>query len=416
LEFLKRHYEKMILAVLLMAFIFSLIYLIKIITSTNVVRKEDLKIPTRAPDYQIVNFDSSLYDMKYVFTNGTAWLPSKARSKGSRLYTDLIIPVKSDRCPHCKKIVPDSFFRNEPHKCPICSKPLPRPTKKRPGKTHVKVTSVNDVDNDGIPNAIEEKLGLDAKNPADANYDMDGDGFSNLCEFMKGTLINNPKSHPPMYLRLRLIALRRTEIDATLKKVIASGKNKSNWDIQINTNGGKKTKFLILGDMLRLDNKYYKIVDVEHKVEKGKSGTVAVLKDDSTVTLQSNDGKDKIVMRVDKTVYSPNPKAIVEDVSTGQEYKLDTGDKFKVGSTLTGFTSYKVKEIDTEKERIKIYGGKKKKVYAYVTKQLQIPKVESKETKRTPEFGDMPGNPEMMDPRMRQNKNRNTGFPEMPRL
>jgi hypothetical protein len=414
LEFLKRHYEKMILAVLLVVFIFSLIYLIKIITSTNVVRKEDLKIPTRAPDYQIVNFNSSLYDMKYVFTNGTTWNPSKTRSKGGRLYTDLVIPVKAARCPHCKKIVPDSFFRNEPHKCPICSKSLPRPVKVKNPTRRVAPSSVNDVDNDGIPNAIEEKLGLDPKNPADANYDMDGDAFSNLCEFMKGTLINDPKSHPPMYLRLKLIALRRTELDATLKKVIASGKDKSNWDIQINTTDGKKTKFLILGDMLRLDNKYYKIVDVDHKVEKGKSGTVTVLKDDSTVTLQSNDGKSKIVMRVDKTVYSPNPKAIVEDVGTGQEFRLDAGDKFKVGSAKTGFTSYTVKEIDTEKDRIKIYGGKKKKGYAYVTKQLQIPKVESKEARRAPEFGDMPGNPEMMDPRMRPKKNSNTGFPEMP--
>lgn len=49
----------------------------------------------------------------------------------------------------------------------------------------------NDFDNDGMPNDYEELFGL---NPFfnDANGDLDGDGLTNIEEFNRGTLPNNP--------------------------------------------------------------------------------------------------------------------------------------------------------------------------------------------------------------------------------
>ena len=51
-----------------------------------------------------------------------------------------------------------------------------------------------DSDNDGIPDAFETANRLDPLNPADASGDLDGDGFTNLQEFLAGTDPNDPAS------------------------------------------------------------------------------------------------------------------------------------------------------------------------------------------------------------------------------
>ncbi|MCD6383490.1 MAG: VCBS repeat-containing protein [Thermoplasmata archaeon] len=45
----------------------------------------------------------------------------------------------------------------------------------------------SDYDNDGLPNSWEEKYGLDIYDPTDANVDTDGDGLTNLQEYLNGT-------------------------------------------------------------------------------------------------------------------------------------------------------------------------------------------------------------------------------------
>jgi len=53
--------------------------------------------------------------------------------------------------------------------------------------TTFNVTVLEDSDRDGIPNAIETGLGLDANNVADAAGDLDLDGMSNRAEYLAGT-------------------------------------------------------------------------------------------------------------------------------------------------------------------------------------------------------------------------------------
>jgi len=49
-----------------------------------------------------------------------------------------------------------------------------------------------DSDGDGIPDDAEISLGLDPKNPVDAQEDFDRDGLTNLQEFSRGTGLRNP--------------------------------------------------------------------------------------------------------------------------------------------------------------------------------------------------------------------------------
>ncbi len=55
--------------------------------------------------------------------------------------------------------------------------------------------SDTDDDGDGLPDLIEEELGLDPLDSADAAGDLDGDGFDNLTEYEDGTDPTNPRSN-----------------------------------------------------------------------------------------------------------------------------------------------------------------------------------------------------------------------------
>ncbi|MHC4300452.1 MAG: Ig-like domain-containing protein, partial [Planctomycetota bacterium] len=43
-----------------------------------------------------------------------------------------------------------------------------------------------DTDADGMPDEWEKRHGLDAADPADRNADADGDGYTNLEEYLSG--------------------------------------------------------------------------------------------------------------------------------------------------------------------------------------------------------------------------------------
>lgn len=56
-----------------------------------------------------------------------------------------------------------------------------------------------DTDGDYMPDWWERRYGLDPEDSGDANVDSDGDGFSNLQEYLKGGYNpKNPWSHPPV--------------------------------------------------------------------------------------------------------------------------------------------------------------------------------------------------------------------------
>src|SRR5690554_2403530 len=53
-----------------------------------------------------------------------------------------------------------------------------------------------DTDGGGIPDGVEFAYGLDPLNPADAHWDLDGDGVSNLDEYLAGTDFSDPQDVP----------------------------------------------------------------------------------------------------------------------------------------------------------------------------------------------------------------------------
>ena len=359
MQFLKRHYEKIILAALLLLFIGSLVYLIQIMDSTNDVTKADLNIPTRAPDYEETDFSKEAFATERIFMKDTQWNVSAARDPADKSFTDLINPFECARCPHCGRIVPLRDFKEEPHKCPVCSGELKPPTI-RTAATTINPPKEGDANGNGIPDIIEEKLGWDPKDPESGMSDTAGDGFSGVFKYKYfgsasgAAAIMNPRMHPPMYMRLHVVALRKTLLDVILKKVVPAGTKGDEFDVQMAVDNGAKTLFKALNDKVTLDKRSYEIAKVMPKFTKLQQGSVIVEKDESRILLNSVDGKYTLEMKVGDPVYSPNPKAIVKDDGIDEELILDENDTFQMGTDKTGITRYKVTKIDIDKEKVEL--------------------------------------------------------------
>jgi len=95
-------------------------------------------------------------------------------------------------------------FCQNPDMTNRCHRPIPAKSEKcpfcgyaQPSMKPVDVTRVGgDADNDGLPDAWENKYGFNPNDPADAQQDPDGDTFTNLEEFEAKTDPKDPQSHP----------------------------------------------------------------------------------------------------------------------------------------------------------------------------------------------------------------------------
>ena len=95
--------------------------------------------------------------------------------------------------------------------CVKCGRPIPYEAVECPFCLGVQPPIVNidtlDTDKDGIPDKIELALGLNPQDSADAVGDLDNDGFSNLEEHSAGTEPKNPGSLPDPIVKLRVAGI-----------------------------------------------------------------------------------------------------------------------------------------------------------------------------------------------------------------
>ncbi|HEY8900431.1 MAG TPA: Amuc_1099 family pilus-like system protein [Chthoniobacterales bacterium] len=183
-----------------------------------------------------------------------------------------------------------------------------------------------------IDNAWLVKYSLDYADPDLPNADPDNDKFSNLEEFLGKTDPTSASSKPGYISKLRLAEF--IQVPFRLK---FSGSPDDGQTFAINTLDLRQpTQFLAMG--AKIPNTPYKIVNYEKKTE-NKDGYDA---DVSELTVENQDSGQKIALVFDKPVNDPTVYAKFKYLWDGSEFKVKKGDRFSVKPDV----SVKYKLID----------------------------------------------------------------------
>lgn len=179
-----------------------------------------------------------------------------------------------------------------------------------------------DSDGDGMLDEWEKKFGLNPFNSNDALLDLDGDGFTNLEEFLWKTNAADAEDFPPLAAKLRLIAVRKVPFNLMFigkhsvseSSVFFALKNKQNLQDYYVKKGDTIDGFLI--------------ADYEEKIITITKNDLKISEDVSVLVLQKDDklirlprGRD-----VEQTEYV----AALHFTLDEHKFTVKLGDKFNL--------------------------------------------------------------------------------------
>ena len=374
-----KHFEKIILAIVLIAFIFSLLWLVDVFNAVSNETSSGIIITADKVAYKSI--DKNNYTSINNFNSTKTWLPSKKRNTSTDdpdyilTFTDLMFPFKIARsnAPGAKnKLIPYIYYKHGT--CPISKEKISL-TKKA-----IINTDLIDTDKDGIPDSIEKKYNMDPNNPQDIYEDIDKDTFSNIREYRYNKNgIADKSIHPPLLDRLLLIKVSNTRIPFILKKIIKHGKDKKNWDIQINAKLSKQgwtTKFLKIGDSIEINDMEYTISDIHDTVENVLDPYLGALveRDTSSIILH-NSMNEKITAEKNQQIYEPNRKITLKDLYTGNNVLARIGNTITLGNKDSGIEKYKIISISNNNNSVEF--EKNGKIFVVNKKNNYKPPIKS---------------------------------------
>ena len=384
MNFLSKHYEKIVLALFLLVFVFSLVYLIVVFSKSTEITEADLMVRPEGSEYEqifdengkenVSDGEKAKYDLINELAHEPSWRRSTKRNKNDDAATDLLIPFVAARCQGCHKIIPSVSY--DKGICPLCGCKLGK-IKEPP-----KGVGGGDTDNDGMPDAYEAANGLNIQNPDDKWGDLDEDGFPNYTEFKSSMKAGDPKSHPPLVERLRLAGLKMKKLNIIFVNVITySSKIKSKWVIQLKLKNKRRKwrdTFKKIGDNLTLDTKgleVYTIKDVKYKMEErfNKNLGRPMPTNVSELILQNAmDKSDKpIKAYIGKSVYANKIVLVIEDTYTEKRYYVKEGAQFTVGNVTTGRENYTVVSLNRKTKEAVLQGKNGEKFTIGLKSKLQ---------------------------------------------
>lgn len=381
--FLKRHYEKILLAILLTVFIGLLAFQLVLWQQNELIQVEKMKgFKEPAPNYVAVKFEDpkSPFRVLESMPEKPVWNKSRSRDGNRRLFTDLMIPYPMALCPYCSRVIPATCFPSGDgaDKCPFpdCGKILHAPYISSQVKDQ-------DSDRDGIPDKEEVRLGLNPQDGSDAAFDNDDDGFSNFEEFLCKTDLKNPQNRPPYHEKLFVRSIVQAKLPFRLKNVSYTGsREKSNAQIQmelerIRRKGSPRTqdKFLKLNGMFQSLAGPFKVVDVIPKFTKKGNGLEV---NESRIVVQKMSTGEKIVLEIGKVTYEPRVKAVlgINLVNDARDIEVFENSKFKIGKMKTGEDVYSVVNIDQQKKTVTVKFERDGKEYVIGTRSMLEKKID----------------------------------------
>lgn len=353
LNFIKKHYEKMILTALLIVFVALLVIQLSILLEGRNVNKDELKLNLKT-DYKRVNFaKDQKFETFAKLSDSAKWLAVSPRTPGDKVFSDLCAPLELAKCPKCEHLIPTSDFKNL--KCSFCGYPL--------APVRVIPVSADDDDKDGIPNVEEIKLGLNPKDPKDAEEDLDGDGFSNLEEYLAGTDIRDPKKHPAYVTKLAVLDIVRKKLNMKVGNIMCKGDDKSKWMVQVSIleNGKDRTRFLNLGanSSVKGDDGEFKLLDIapEFKTEIDPTLKAPVEKNYSKAIFVKTGLEDKLIGEIGKDIVESKEKIVLFYAINSKKLELYVGDAITLGDERTGVEKYTVASCDPAKMTVVLKDG-----------------------------------------------------------
>lgn len=405
MDFLKQHYEKIVLGVLLLSFVFAMIYLLQMVGSARDVTLENLKFSAPASAYESANFKDKAFNIEAVLGENGVWQPRPADEKLG-FGAELVAPMKAIRCSACQKIVPLSIVKSK-LQCPICDAKLENPPEISDITTDYGGV---DTDGDGMPDAYEQKMDFRPNDASDASQDADGDGFSNLYEYLMGTNPRDAKSFPGLDKRIYLVRLRKVLLPVRLEGVtqISDPKDKESkrfWDIALTLN--RQRTSVVIGSEIEVGRQRYKVADAIYRPRDVQDSSIVLTADDSSVFLEPVGGGEKIELRTGQRVYAPNHKAVIEDISNGNVYTVGVGETFQVGDDKSGRATFQVTATDAVKEHVTLL-NQDTGAEILLTRDIKIPPEARVNNNARDGIDPGLGLPEDMGPRpTRRSRNRN---------
>ena len=286
-------------------------------------------------------------DMASYFLSLTGVRSPKTLAEVGERDASFLASEKRVKCAKCKKAIPGDV--KAVPVCPFCGE-----------KQAEEKKVVVDADGDGLPDEWEARNGLNPGDASDAGADADGDGFTNLEEFLAKTDPQNKNDHPPYIDSLSIeLPLKETKMPFVFRRAtkIPSGWRCEFFDPVRKDDYGRRgmTLTATIGQpVMSSDGKYktgFKVVKYTPKFEKrtikggeGDKGSKGMKKevdvseavverekDGKCITLVASQGKSYKLAPVDVQATLRYERGEVRkfDVVPGAEVDLN-GEKFKV--------------------------------------------------------------------------------------
>lgn len=238
-----------------------------------------------------------------------------------------------------------------------CKKPIPGDIKVCPAcpfcgtKQEEERKVVLDADGDGMPDEWERKFGLNSASATDASADADGDGFTNLEEFLAKTDPTNKNDHPDYLDSLAIVLpLKPTYMPFvfTEARPIRDGWRCVFFDASQKDSYGRLGRELtaVIGQEIGKSGFVLKAYEKkeERRAIKGAAGLTRMV-DVSEVTVErKSDGKVKKLVRAAQKREKPAPIDVQAHLrytrGSVQDFQVVVGDELE----LSGL-KYRVSEI-----------------------------------------------------------------------